>query len=224
MCGRFLLLSDAEALKERFQIGNIEELDIPKRYNIAPTQDILAVVRDGKANKAGYLRWGLVPSWAKEPSIGSKMINARAETLDEKPSFRRLLQQRRCVIVADGFYEWDKKDGIKQPFRITLEHEEPFAFAGLWDRWEKNGKIITSCTIITTTANKKVEPIHDRMPVILSKENESLWLDKTITDIELLKQLLIPYPDDKMKMYEVSNIVNSAKIDTPECITSINRE
>jgi len=223
MCGRFTLITDGETLKERFKLYRFEDLPMNKRYNIAPTQDILAVIHDGKGNKAGYLRWGLIPSWTKNKTVSRPIINARAETVDEKPSFMKLLARRRCLILADGFYEWKKDNQEKRPYHIRLKNQQPFAFAGLWDRWEKEGEIITSCTIITTTANKTMDQLHHRMPVILREEDESIWLDRSVTDLAMLKQLLTPYPEDEMEAYEVSAIVNSAKVDTPACIQSINQ-
>jgi len=219
MCGRYTF-AQPNQIELRFGIVPSESRLIP-RYNIAPTQMVPAVI-----NQAGrrlvMLRWGLIPSWAKDLSIGNKMINARAETLAEKPSFRTLLQRRRCLIIADGFYEWKKEGTGKKPYRITLIDEEPFAFAGLWDSWTSPaGEIIQSCTIITTAANELMQPIHNRMPVILPKDAEQIWADPAVTDKLLLKDLLQPYPAELMTAYEVSPLVNSPKNDLPECLKQV---
>ena len=167
-------------------------------------------------------RWGLIPFWAKDPSIGHKMINARAETVDEKPSFEHSLQRERCLVIADGFYEWKKEGSTKQPYRITLKNKELFGFAGLWDTWNSTtGDIIDSCSIITTTPNDLMASIHDRMPVILSQDSERVWLDQTIVDSCFLKSLLVPYPANLMMAYEVSTLVNSPKNNEPECLLPV---
>ena len=189
------------------------------RYNIAPTQQVLTVVNDEGENQARLMRWGLIPFWAKDAKIGNKMINARSETLAESKVFKQPLQQQRCLILADGFYEWFKEGKQKTPMRIVLKTGEPFAFAGLWSRWKfPDGEPIHSCTIITTKPNGLVEPIHDRMPVILSPEAAPVWLDPGINDPDRLSKLLIPYPSDEMKAYAVLDAVNSSRSDTPECI------
>lgn len=213
MCGRFTLFVDPLLLSDRFNIININELTIEPRYNIAPSQDVVAIVRDeyNQNNRAGLLRWGLIPVWAKNPSIGYKMINARAETVHEKPAYRRLLKRRRCLIPASGFFEWKRNGSRKQPYHIQLKSEKPFAFAGLWDRWEHEGQVIQSCTIITTQPNDLMAYIHNRMPVILKPEHEESWLDQTNEDGEYLKSLLIPYDSEEMKAYPVSNTVGSPK-------------
>ena len=231
MCGRFTLIavgeverrflptgSGMEIIRERFAESGME------RYNIAPTQDILTITNDGEANTAQFMRWGLVPSWAKDISIGSRMINARAETLAERPSFRVAFRRRRCLVIADSFYEW-KRDGRKRtPMRISLESGELFAFAGLWESWNSpDGRPILSCAIITTAANEFVAPIHDRMPVILSQDAETMWLDPGVQDTDALSELLTPYPPDLMSAYEVSSVVNSAANETPECIAPVQR-
>ncbi len=209
MCGRFTLFADLEDIAARFNVINIDELDITPRYNIAPSQNVLSIISDGKQNTGRFLKWGLVPSWAKDSKIGYKMINARAETVDEKPSYKKLLKSRRCIIPASGFYEWQKRSNQKQPFHIQLKSNKTFAFAGLWDQWKNDGETIYSCTIITTKPNSLMESIHDRMPVILTKENEEAWLDRTMDDTEYLKSLLLPYNANEMKAYEVSCDVGS---------------
>lgn len=221
MCGRFSLMTDVNVILERFQIQEFDPISYRKNYNIAPGQSILAVVNDGVKNKAGLLRWGLVPYWAQDPSIGYKMINARSETVDVKKSFKRLFTRRRCLIVADGFYEWKEERGKKLPFRIKLKNDQPFAFAGLWDRWEKNGENLTTCTILTTEANSIMKDIHNRMPVILTPETEKIWLNPKNDDPNLLKQLLTKYSSKEMETYRVSTIVNSSKNNFQECVKPI---
>jgi putative SOS response-associated peptidase YedK len=228
MCGRFTLHHTLEELEERF----IAEADTPSvaeaapRYNIAPTQDILVVTQNGARHLQGC-HWGLIPSWAKDPAIGNKMINARAETLAEKPSFRTALSRRRCLIPADGFYEWQDatadlasgKKAPRTPMHIRLQDGGLFAFAGLWDEWHApDGSPLRSCTIITTAPNAVTAPIHDRMPVILRPEDEGLWLDRSVTDASDLLPLLAPYPADAMEAYAVSRQVNAPTVDDPACI------
>ena len=221
MCGRFTLTTDLEPLEERF-LFRAKDLSSKPRYNIAPSQPVFTVIRDEKGNRAGFLRWGLIPSWAKNAEIGNRMINARAETMAEKPSFRRALQKRRCLILADGFYEWRQEGKKKTPLFISLASREPFAFAGLWETWRPpDGEPIHSCTIITTTPNSLMEPIHNRMPVILSREAEALWLDRTVDDPQKLLPLLVPYADTLMDAYEVALTVNSPKNDSLACIAPV---
>ncbi len=231
MCGRFTLHHTLEELEERFAAevvtGTNSETEL--RYNIAPTQDILVVTQNGARRLQGY-HWGLIPSWAKDPAIGNKMINARAETLAEKPSFRTALQCRRCLIPADGFYEWqDATEGLasskkaaRTPMHIRLQDGGLFAFAGLWDEWHApDGSPLRSCTIITTAPNAVTAPIHDRMPVILRPEDEALWLDRSVSDAAELLPLLIPYPADLMEAYAVSRQVNAPTVDDPACIAPV---
>jgi putative SOS response-associated peptidase YedK len=217
MCGRFTLTTDLDRLEERFSFRTTKLRYVP-RYNIAPSQQVLTVL-DGEGRHAELLHWGLIPSWAKDPAIGNRMINARAETLAEKPSFRRALQKRRCLILADGFYEWKKEGKKKAPMFIGLKSHEPFAFAGLWETWKSpEGEPIHSCTIITTEPNTLMTSIHNRMPVILSRDAEAVWLDRTIEDAQKLLPLLVPYAAKVMDAYAVSPLVNSPRNDTPACI------
>lgn len=218
MCGRFVRSSSAAAIAKFFGVA---ASDIPPSYNIAPTQPVAAIVHSPDVGlQLQSLRWGLIPSWAKDPTIGSKLINARAETVAEKPSFRSAFRQRRCLIPADGFYEWQQVPSSrqKQPYFIGLQDEGLFAFAGLYEQWHSpEGEISNTCTIITTTANELVEPIHERMPVILAPENYDLWLDRSRCEVDRLHELLAPYPADAMQIYPVSRIVNSPKNNSPEC-------
>ena len=221
MCGRYSLISDLTALQLRF------DFDPPitphtSRYNIAPTQNVLTVRPEEGRNVAEHMRWGLIPSWAKDMSIGNRAINARAETLAERPMFRTALRRRRCLILADGFYEWARVGKARQPMRILLSTGEPFAFAGLWESWTNSeGETIHSCTIVTTTANDAMRPIHDRMPVILLPQHESAWLDSPNEDTAALSTFLIPYPPATMEAYPVTPLVNSPANDTPEVIIRV---
>ncbi len=221
MCGRFTLETDREDLIEAF--GDLlwpERLE--PRYNIAPTQPVLAITNTGE-RAAGFLQWGLIPSWAKDPAIGNRMINARAETLAEKPSFRNALRRRRCLIPADGFYEWRPEPGnrLKTPMYIRLRSGRPFAFAGLWEIWQPpDGGELRSCTIITTEPNALLEPIHNRMPVILDPGGYERWLDPTEQPPEHLSGLLKPYPAEEMTAHAVTRRVNNPKVDDKACIES----
>ena len=176
----------------------------------------------GESRRAGYMRWGLIPSWAKDPSMGSRMINARAETIAEKPAFRNALRRRRCLVLADGFYEWQRAGTSRRPMRVEMRPGEPFAFAGLWETWRNpDGQAIPSCTIITTEANELIRPIHDRMPVILRRELEEFWLDRNVKDPAALGNVLNPYPTDAMAAYQVSSLVNSYANDGPGVIEPV---
>ena len=222
MCGRYSFNQVAEAIADKFQVKEVPPLS--PRYNIAPTQQIATVSVSSESLERQFkmLRWGLIPSWAKDAKMGAKLINARAETVAEKPAFRAAFKKRRCLILADGFYEWHTQNGEKQPFYFRLENGEPFAFAGLWEHWEKGeGEPIESCTILTTEANELMRPIHERMPVILDSKNYEQWLDPETKKIELLQSFLQPYPSEEMTAYPVSTKVNSAKNDRPECIHPI---
>ena len=220
MCGRYSLIANLGELARRFEFDG-DQLKFESAYNVAPTQDVLTVV-GGDARRGGFMRWGLIPHWAKNASIGSRMINARAETVAEKPAFRDALRRRRCLVLADGFYEWLRTGGAKRPMRIIMRSGEPFALAGLWSVWrDPDGNRIPSCAIITTKANDLLGPIHDRMPVILSRGLEEFWLDRSIDDPGTLGSVLTSYADDAMEAYEVSSLVNSAANDCPEVIARI---
>ena len=221
MCGRFSFYYDWNETLQYFGINEVA-LAPPPRYNIAPGQMIHAVVSDGTIRKIGELRWGLAPFLAKDESIGYKMINARAETLTEKPAFRRLIERRRCIIPADGFYEWRNVGNRKQPMRITLISRPVFGFAGLWDVWTRpDGSKLSTCTIITCASNELMHQIHDRMPIILTQEDESLWLDRDVTDSELMASVLRTYPAEDMRAYPVSSAVGNWRNDEPALIEEI---
>jgi putative SOS response-associated peptidase YedK len=222
MCGRFSLGASATTLVRQFDLA-----DLPSwtpRYNITPTQEVLAVLKptDRVKRQARLLRWGLIPLWAEGPSVGSRMINARAETVATKPAFRRAFRERCCLIFADGFYEWQRRERRKQPYYIRLRDGRPFAFAGLWERWApQDGHRLDSCTIITTVSNTLIQPLRVRMPVILAPEDYDLWLDPTVQDMDRLQPLLRPYPSEEMVAYPVSAKVNNPANDTPDCIVPV---
>jgi putative SOS response-associated peptidase YedK len=223
MCGRFTRISSLEEILEEFEIAE-SACDLGPSYNITPTQPIAVIQEEGGTRRLVSLRWGLIPSWAKDPAIGHKMINARAETLAQKPSFRTAFKKRRCLIVADGFYEWQKRGTAKVPLYIRLQSGKPFGFAGLYEYWTSpEGEILATCAIITTEANDLMRPIHQRMPVILSKEHHALWLDPTIEDEALLLALLEPFAGDAMEAYEVSRLVNSPQNNSPACLEPVSR-
>jgi putative SOS response-associated peptidase YedK len=216
MCGRYTLRTPVDSLVERFEIDEYPS-SITLSYNIAPTQEVAAVVEEDEKRKLEMFHWGLIPSWAKDSTIGNKMINARAETVSEKPSFRSAFKKRRCLILADGFYEWQKTDDGKQPYYIKMQDESPFAFAGLWENWQ-NGEEIRSATIITTDANDLMDEIHHRMPVILHPEDYAMWLDPDFDEKEPLTTLLKPYPADVMEAYAVSRRVNKPSNNEPSVL------
>ncbi len=219
MCGRFALTCNHANLQDAFPEFIFSERSVP-RFNIAPTQPILVLANDG-TNKTDFFVWGLIPSWAKDPAMGARMINARAEMLTEKPAFRGALKYHRCLIFADGFYEWQSQPGSKSkiPHFIRLKTGEPFAFAGLWERWESvDGSEVKSATIITTSPNRLMASIHNRMPVILPRHAYTQWLDASPRQPSDLQSLLTAYPATEMEAYPVSTLVNSPGNDRPECI------
>lgn len=227
VCGRFTLRLPPQELQRFFDLVRVEEYS--PRYNIAPTQSIVAIRQEDEGRVASMMHWGLIPHWAKDRKMAARMINARGETVAEKPSFRVPFKRQRCLIPADGFYEWKATGGkYKQPYHITLGREEPFAMAGLWSVWndpqiaDAEKSRVTSCTIITTSANSVMEELHERMPVILPRENWSVWLDRELPEDEpstdLLKSLLTPYPAEKMQFRAVSRLVSNARNETPACL------
>lgn len=222
MCGRFSFTQSEKIVAEIFQLASVPTLS--PRYNIAPTQPVPTVLvdSDDKNRHLKMLRWGLIPSWSKDIKIGAKLINARAETVAEKPAFRSAFKRRRCLILADGFYEWQEQQGKKQPFYFRLQDGKPFAFAGLWERWEKGeDEAIASCTILTTESNELMRPIHHRMPVILDPKDYDKWLDPEVQKPESLQSLLQPYKSEEMTFYPVTAKVNNAKTDSPDCIKKV---
>jgi putative SOS response-associated peptidase YedK len=218
MCGRFSLAAVQEVLLDRF---NVEfEGNLVPRYNISPAQEV-PIITNTDSKHITLAKWGLLPHWAKDkPEIGFKTINAKAETIAEKPSFNEPFKHTRCLVPADGFYEWKKYGDSKIPFRFVLRDNSIFAFAGLWTEWEDNGKPFRSFTIITLQPNELVKKVHDRMPAILLKKNEKEWLNDNTEDH--LMKLLIPYPADEMKSYQVSAVVNNSKFDSAEMIKPVN--
>ena len=219
MCGRFALYSSFQAIKDYADLLNeIEGLD--PNYNVSPGQNIPVIIKKNDGNYLEFYKWGLIPFWAKDPKIGYKMINTRSETINEKPSFKRSFQKQRCLIPANGFYEWRKEE--KQPFYIHLKERRLFTFAGIWETWNSpEGNFIQTCSIITTSANDTLGKIHNRMPVILSQNSESTWLLNE--DPNKLMQLLQSYPQNKIYYHEVSNEVNSVRNNFPELINPLIR-
>lgn len=202
MCGRFILLTDLSVIIKSFDIQEVA-CDYRPGNNISPGQEIAAIIHEDK-NRLVCYRWGLIPSWAKDSSIGNKMFNARAETIAEKPSFREAFKRRRCLIPADGFYEWQKSGKVKKPLRFSLKSGEPFGLAGLYETWiSPEKKPVNTCTIITTEPNELMRPIHDRMPVIVSKELEDFWIDPDNHNQKELLSILKPYPSEEMTISEV---------------------
>jgi putative SOS response-associated peptidase YedK len=222
MCGRFTLFEPDKILSREFGVSNFTPPS--PRYNIAPSQPVAAVrvAPAGTGRELALLRWGLIPSWSKDPSIGNRLINARAETAREKPSFRNAFRRHRCLIPTNGFFEWQRQERGKQPYFVRMRDERLFAFAGLWDRWESPDKVaIETCTILTTAANAALAPIHDRMPVILPPEAYTRWLDTALLNTDSLAHLLVPFQSEGMVALPVSPRVNSPNIDDEMCIAPL---
>ncbi len=220
MCGRFDIHSALEIIARLFGIDAVT-FDLLPNYNVAPSQNILIVVQDGKRLLI-QSRWGFVPAWSKDLSTGYKMINARAETLSEKSSFREAFEKQRCLVVADGFYEWKKEGMTKRPYYIRLKSGQPIGFAGLYNIWRSpEGEEICTSTIVTTDANEMVRPLHDRMPVITPPGKYDLWLDPTVSDKDVLASILKPYPSEEMELYPVTQKMNSYKFNDPENIRPV---
>jgi putative SOS response-associated peptidase YedK len=221
MCGRYTLHHSPRQVEMRFGITQARSIPT-ERYNIAPTQSVPVIVEGDGARFLDSMQWGLIPSWAKEPGIGNKMINARAETLPEKPSFKVALSRRRCLIPADGFYEWKTEGSARQPMHIRRIDGELFAFAGLWEEWKQpDGTPLRTCTIITTTPNELMEPIHNRMPAILLPEDEGTWLDAALKQPGDVIGLLHPYPAELMEAYLVDRQVNVPGVEDPALLNSL---
>ena len=224
MCGRFTLRLPPQELQSFFDLVRVD--DYKPRYNIAPTQDIVAIRQTAEGRVGSMMHWGLIPHWAKDRKMAARMINARGETVSQKPSFREPFKRKRCIIPADGFYEWkDVGARYKQPYHITLQDEKPLAMAGLWSEWSdpETGNAVESCTIITTAANSLMQELHDRMPVILPRESWAVWLDPDmphdLSEKEALESLLTPYSSSEMHFREVSRIVSNPRNDSPECLS-----
>lgn len=221
MCGRYVSTTPVGVLAERFEVADVRASDLGERYNVAPTDEVYAVAegKDG-TRRLGTFKWGLVPFWAKDPKVGNRMINARLETVQSK--FKRTLERRRCLIPADGFYEWQQHGGVKQPFYIRLADGAPFAMAGLWELWKTHeGDWLQSCTILTTAANELMQPLHDRMPVILPPEQYERWLDPEQRDADALQELMAPFPAQQMAAYPVSRAVNKVGNDGPDLVAPV---
>jgi putative SOS response-associated peptidase YedK len=219
MCGRFTLRTPASVLVSQFALDL--GLQLPLRYNIAPTQQVAVIRSADGARQLAMMKWGLIPSWADDPKIGYSLINARSETVAEKPSFRSAMKSRRCLIPADGFFEWQKEGKKKLPIYFRRPDDQPFAFAGLWERWSKAAEPVESCTILTTSANALVRPFHDRMPVILSPNDYNAWLDPQTTDAEKLRYLFEPCHVEELTAYPVNPVVNSARHEGADCIEAV---
>lgn len=220
MCGRFIQCTSGEALAERFHLPIIP--DLTPRYNVAPSQSV-GVIRVTHAGHREFvaLRWGLVPAWSPEPRTAYSTFNARAETVADKPTYRHAFRRRRCLIPADGFYEWRTVGKRKQPYCIAPTDGEPFAFAGLWERWERDETVVESCTIVVTTANATIAPLHDRMPVILARADEALWLDPALTDPAILQPLLVPCAPERLRVWPVGTAVNRPSSEGPDLMTPL---
>lgn len=220
MCGRYVLIADPNLMQQEFNLSSLPDLG-GMRYNIAPMQT-LPVITNEKPDEVSFLRWGLVPSWSKDASGAGKMNNARSETAAEKPSFRTPFRRRRCLIPASGFYEWQSREQGKAPMFIHLKNREVFGMAGLWDVWQSpDGGELRTFSVLTTDGNEFMQPIHDRMPVILRREDYALWLSGDDVPVSKLQALMKPYDSSAMTAYEVSKAVNKASMDTPECIVPL---
>jgi putative SOS response-associated peptidase YedK len=218
MCGRFTLRSSPTLIADVFNL--VDPPALSPHFNIAPSQRVAVIRDEAKTHKRelAMLKWGLIPFWADDPKIGAKMANARSKTAATKPSFRRAFKSRRCLIVADGFYERQKTDGAKQPYFIRMKDERPFGIAGLWERWDKQGEPIESCAILTTDANEVMQPIHDRMPVIIPPKQFDVWLDPKVIDEKVVTEMLRRFRSDVMTAYPISTKVNNPKFDAPACV------
>jgi len=221
MCGRYSLTTDIQSLQERFSF-DWKQTEYRPRFNIAPDQQVVTIRNDGLENRAQLMQWGLIPSWAKDLKSSARIINARSETLAQKPTFSKLLRSQRCLVIADRFFEWVKSGHKKVPMCIMLKSGKPFGFAGLWDTWSSpDNKIVNSCTIITTNPNELIAPIHGRMPVIIPDHAESNWLDPVENNTDYLKKLLIPYESYCMEAYQISTYVNAPSNDTQDILDRV---
>ena len=222
MCGRFTRKEELKHLAEQLRVILLS--DLQASYNITPSQQVacVRVAPNNQHRECVLLRWGLIPSWSKDPSIGNKLGLARGETVAEKPAFRKAYRSRRCLVLADGYYEWKREGNVKVPYYIHLKGNQPFAFAGLWEHWEISpNNLIKSCAIITTASNKLMEPIHPRMPVILEQKQYDVWLNPKIQDVDTLNSFLRPYPESEMIGYPVSSVVNNPSNDSERCVVPL---
>ena len=221
MCGRYRLSRRKQVVEEYFESSSDEE-DWNPRYNIAPTQPVAAIRQAGTSRLLSMMRWGLVPSWASDISIGGRLINGRSETVLEKPAFRDSFRLRRCLVPADGFYEWKKAGKERHPFHFVMKDSSLFAFAGVWDRWRSpTGQVVESCSILTTAPNELLDGVHDRMPVILPQRHYQTWLTAHATEAQRLAELLVPFDASVMQRYPVSPLVNKPEKDVPECALEV---
>lgn len=222
MCGRYTITVTLEELMLRYDMYDTFMPRYSPKYNVAPGQQVMAIIHDGQRNKLGELRWGLIPEWAKDEKVGYQMLNARSETLADKPAFRKPFERKRCLIPADSFYDWKGTGKHKQPMRIMLRSKEMFSMAGLYDTWTSpEGVRISTCTVITTESNEMMRDIHERMPVILPREKEAVWLDRSMKNVDQLRPLLRPYPSELMMAYPVSSRVGNVRNDDEQCIEPI---
>lgn len=226
MCGRVTLDFDIallkEILEEAFDVKHMTIDSHEPRYNIAPGQQILSVINDGQENRAGFLNWGFIPAYAKSEKDGYKLINSRSETIDTKPTFKQSFLNKRCLILADSFYEWHKDSPDKTPYRIQLRDQPIMAMAGIWSKYvTKENIVIFSCSIVTTEANDMMKRIHHRMPVLLDQEERKIWLAKDNHNVSQLKSIMTPYANNQMRMYPVTKLVNNVRIDSVECIEAL---
>ena len=227
MCGRIVSSTPVSVLAEQFLVADVRAAELAARYNVAPTDEVLAVATTSGGRRLGTLSWGLVPNWATAPEPGRRMINLRAERLSDRPGFRRTLQRRRCVVPADGFYEWRAaRDGRpKQPYLVRARDGRPLALAGLWDVWRDpdaaGADPLRTCTVLTTEPNELVATLHDRMPVVLAPDACDVWLDPSVTDVDVLVGLLRPCPSDELEMWPVSTAVNSVRNDGPALVEPV---
>jgi putative SOS response-associated peptidase YedK len=220
MCGRFTLFASPDELSAYFRIESSG--NIAPRYNICPSQTVPCIIQDDKGKRIiKFFRWGLIPSWADDPTIGNRLINARSETVATKPSFRSAFKYRRCLIPSNGFFEWKRIEKRKCPYFIRMSNGEPFAFAGIWEHWtDPDGKAVETCTILTTTCNDLVGDIHNRMPVILNPEDYDLWLNPEAPE-DALKTLMKPFPAEFMDVHEVTDLINNPRYDAPDCTIAV---
>jgi putative SOS response-associated peptidase YedK len=216
MCGRMTLRTPGKIVAQEFGLFDVP--DLRPRYNVAPGQPVAVVRQRPGGRELAFLRWGLIPAWPDDPSIGDHLANARSETAATKPSFGQAYHSRRCLVLADGFYEWQRTDGRKQPYYVRRLDGRPFGLAGLWERWEKGDEPVETCTILTTDANELMQSIHERMPVIIPPEQYGVWLDPRFPDQRRLAELLRPAPSPGMKAYPVGTIVNDPQHDVPACV------